>query len=502
MTKVRTRIDSGALLGRPARLDGSVIAFKGIPYAAPPVGGLRWRPPAPTIAWDGDRPACDPAPAPLQPQPPRNNIMWHTNFADARALVMSEDCLYLNVWTPDPAGAGLPVLVFLQGGGNQFGHGGQQVHDGTALASRGIVVVTLSMRLGALGFLAHPELAAEDERGASGNYGVLDVVAALTWVQRNIAAFGGDPGQVAFGGNSAGAAIVTHLMASETSRGLFRGAIGQSAAGIQRAEGAMLDQERAQMHGLAALGSLAAVPLEHLRRLSPTSFLLGAHLGVVVDGRVLTRDTETVFTEGRQHPVPLLVGWNTDEGANFTPAAAVPTMRARATTGPHAAFLARHYVVDDEHLQATARAFSGDTRFAGPVWSWARAHVRTVGAPTWVYRFDQAPPLPSGLDLADPPDGGADYGVFHTAELPYTGDNLDCRPWDWTERDRALARVAADAWARFVTDLDPNGGPLPLWPRFDGSAHGPALVFGDPLRVEPVHRGEVLAALAALPRPL
>ncbi|MFT4286883.1 carboxylesterase/lipase family protein [Nocardioides sp.] len=499
MDEVLVRTSDGLLRGSGV---GSVARFAGIPYAAPPIGPLRWRPPAPVEPWEGERPAQRFAPAPLQGQPPRDNIMWHANFADSHALVMSEDCLYLNVWTPDPGGSGLPVLVFLQGGGNRFGHGGQEVHDGAALARRGIVVVTLSVRLGILGFLAHPELAAEDELGACGNYGVLDALAALEWVQQHIVAFGGDPAKVTFGGNSAGAVVVTHLMASHLGRGLFRAAIGQSAAGVYRAEGALPSHTEAQEHGLAALGPLAKAPLARLRRLSGASFLLDAHLGVVVDGRVVTEQTDAVFERGGQVSVPLLAGWNTDEGANFTPAAALPALRSRILEGPHGAVLAEHYPVDDARLQASARAFTGDAKFAGPVLAWARTHVATSEAPTWVYEFDQAPPLPAGLDLVPPADGGAGYGVFHTAELPYISDNLDCRPWDWRECDRELAGSTADAWARFVADLDPNGPGLPQWPAFDGGRDGMAMRLNEQPGAAPIRRAAALAVLAGLPRPL
>jgi para-nitrobenzyl esterase len=502
MNSVRARVDTGVLLGTEAHFDDQVVCFKGIPYAAAPIGDLRWRPPAPVARWDGERPALHTGPAPLQSQPAHNNIMWHANFADRQALVMSEDCLYLNVWTPDLTGGGLPVLVFLQGGGNRFGNGGQEIHDGASLARRGIVVVTLNMRLGALGFLAHPELSAEDQLGASGNYGLLDVVAALAWVQRNIAAFGGDPGRVTFGGNSAGAAIVTHLIASPAADGLFHAAIGQSAAGIQRAEGSMPTLEEAQLQSRRALGPMADLDLAQLRRLAPVSFLLEAHLGIVVDHRAITEDTDGVYARGGQPPIPLLAGWNTDEGANFTTRAAVKKIDELLTTSPHSPKLRAHYSPDAfGGLQAAARAFVGDTRFAAPVWAWARAHSAR-GAPTWLYQFDHEPPLPAGIDLASPPDGGASYGVFHTAELPYTADNLGCRPWRWTETDTDLARTVGDTWARFVTTHDPRGGGLPHWPQFQGQARGDVMIFGNPIRSGTVQRGESLAELSDLPRPL
>lgn len=494
------RTDSGLVSGTVPG-PGAVACFKGIPYAAPPAGELRWRPPAPPQPWDGVRPATQAGPAPVQALPPRTSIIWHTNFADRRELVMSEDCLYLNVWTPEPApGAALPVMVFLHGGGFRVGNGGQDVHDGASLASRGIVVVTVNMRLGALGFLAHPELAAEDELGASGNYGLLDVVAALHWVQRNIGNFGGDPGRVTLAGNSAGAAIVTHLMAADAARGLFRAAIGQSSSGIYRADGALPGQDAAQERGLTALGALGGLPLSRLRALSPAAFLLDAPLGVVIDGRVLTRDSEEVFSLGQQHPLPLLAGTTTDEATPYTPASAAGELRERVRRDA-GGLLAGSYPAGEAELAASARAFVSETRFIYPVWRWARTHVATAGAPAWLYRFDHEPPLPGGLDLDAPPDGGDGYGVYHTSELPYTGDNLQARDWDWTQHDRELARVMGDCWAQFVTGCDPNGPGLPAWAAFDGSPDARVLVFGDSVRAEGVRRLAALEALDAQPRP-
>ncbi|MHC3473588.1 carboxylesterase/lipase family protein [Streptomyces sp. 7R007] len=437
----RARTAAGRLLGE---WDGSVAVFRGIPFAAPPVGDLRWRPPRPAASWDGERRAYDFGPAPLQPQPPADSVMYRTNFADRRSLVMSEDCLYLNVWTPDPApGTGLPVMVWIHGGGNRYGYGHQDIHDGRALAGRGLVVVTLNHRLGALGFLAHPELAAEDELGASGNYGLLDLVAALTWVRENIAAFGGDPDRVTLAGNSAGAVHICHLMAAEASRPLFRAALGQSASGVGRAEGPLPSQEDARQQGVAYADGFGGRDIGALRYVSGVELIVRGHFGPVVDGRVLTEPTDDVFAAGRQHAVPLLVGTNADEGSVY----ARPGEDARAV---------------------------GNARFVRPVWHWARTHRTTSGAPTWMYRFTRRPPLPPGLP---------DLGVYHTAELPYVLDNLAQRPdWPWRDTDHSLATVMADTWARFVATGDPAGGPLPPWPQFTGPGESPALVFGDSVR--------------------
>jgi para-nitrobenzyl esterase len=410
--------------------------------------------------------------------------MWHTNFADRRPLVISEDCLYLNVWTPTPSpSAGLPVMVWIHGGGNRYGHGSQDIHNGATLAARGVVVVTLNHRVGSLGFLAHPELAAEDEFGASGNYGLLDIVAALRWVRRSIAAFGGDPARVAVAGNSAGAAHITHLMAAPGCRGLFRAAIGQSSAGIFRAEGPVPTQEQAQRQGMRFAESFGQRSIAGLRRLSGVELVLTGHFGPVLDGRLLTRDSQDVFLSGQQAPIPLLVGANSDEGATYTrPGVAVPAAEDVYPPG----------------VPASARLFVGESQFNYPVWRWAVTHVATTGAPTWLYRFEHEPPLPAGLDLAAPPDGMARYGAYHTAELPYTADNLAMRDWPWTAADNDLATAMADAWASFVTHLDPGAD----WPAFDGTDNGAAMVFAKDIHVSHARRRTAMRLLDTLPRPL
>ncbi|XVQ86402.1 carboxylesterase/lipase family protein [Microbispora siamensis] len=464
---------AGRLLGE---WNGEIAVFRGIPFAAPPVGELRWRPPLRPGRWDGERPAREFGPAPLQPHPPTDSVMYRTNFDDPRALVMSEDCLYLNVWTPEPSpGAGLPVLVWIHGGGNRYGHGAQSIHDGRAMARRGLVVVTLNYRLGALGFLAHPGLGEH-----SGNYGLHDIVAALTWVQENIAAFGGDAGKVTLAGNSAGAAHICHLMASQPARPLFGAAIGQSASGVGRAEGPLPTQEEAQKQGLLYAEGFGGRDIDALRRLSGVELVVRGHFGPVVDGRVLAEASDDVFAAGRQHPVPLLVGTNSDEGTVYGP--------SRVPCGPE---FDRLYPAGDAR---SAVRFTGESRFVYPVWHWARIHRATTGAPTWMYRFTRKPPLPSGLP---------DLGVYHTAELPYALDNLDQRPgWPWRPLDRRLADTMADAWARFAATGDPNGGTLPTWPVFSGADDAPVMVFGETVHPDVSERLAAMHLLDGLPRPL
>lgn len=461
---------------------GSVFAFKGIPYAEPPVGMLRWKPPQRLRAWTGDRLAVSPGPAALQELPSRSSLIYRLNNDDARALVMSEDCLYLNVCTPDPSSmARLPVLVWVHGGGNRTGQGAHDLFDATRLAERGIVVVTLNMRLGAMGFLSLPELAAEDALGASGNYGLQDVVAVLGWVQENIAAFGGDAHCVTLGGNSSGAAIVSHLMAATSARGLFHRAIGQSASGVFRHEGLRLTEHaEAARHGASMLSPLGRT-LDGLRNLPASAFLHVPPQGVVVDGRLITEDSTDVFLQGRQAHVPLLAGWNADEGSLYATQVAMDDLKLQELDSTERSTLGDEYPeAFSNGWSPDRRALVGDRRFVYPVWRWARTHVETCDAPTWVYEFDHQLPLPD--DLPPPPDGGLDYGVFHTAELPFTWDNLAMRAWEWRDADHELATRLADAWVRFISRGDPNGRGFPTWPSVATANSEPILSLGSDIK--------------------
>jgi len=469
---------------------GDVAVFRGVPYAAPPVGPARWRPPQPPPAWQGARPATEFAAVPVQRQPRRNSIMFQLNFADRRELTMSEDCLYLNIWSPEPERhAGLPVMVWLHGGGNRFGHGSQDIYDGRSLARQGIVVVTLNYRLGALGFLAHPGLSRESPGHGSGNYALLDVVAALEWVQRNIAAFGGDPGRVTVAGNSAGAAFIAHLMAAQRSRGLFSQVIAQSSSGVYRAEGPMRSLAEAEAAGERFAAEVGCPDAAALRQVSAVELMAAGDFGIVIDGRIVTADTQRAFEDGSQAACPMIVGTNLDDGANYTPATAAAGLGAQANRlGELAAgFRLVYPSADPDQARASARDFVSDSKFVFPVWQWAVTHEKTSGAPVWMYRFDREPPLPAGLVLAPPMDGGG-YGVFHTAELPYVFDSLGARDWDWAQADHHLARVMSAAWARFVATGDPSGGTTPSWPRFTGRDDADIMWFGAAVRTGPHDR--------------
>ena len=313
MTATVLKIEGGLLAATAAGPTG-VRCFKGIPYARPPVGDLRWQPPQPAAPWSGVRTADAFGP----------NAMQGVVFSDIdpRPAGVSEDCLYLNVWTPAlEAEMPVPVMVWIHGGGFVVGSGAEPRYDGTNLAANGIIVVTLNHRLNALGFLAHPELTAESPVQASGNYGLLDLVAALEWVKRNIAAFGGDPDQITIAGESAGSEAVSALMASPLARGLFHRAIGESGALFPTPSRAPASLDDAEREGLEFMRKARATSLAELRSM-PAKQILAASPGLgfrpVVDGHFLPRSPAAIFAEGAQNDVPLLAGWNKDEGFNFT----------------------------------------------------------------------------------------------------------------------------------------------------------------------------------------
>ena len=307
-------IESGAL-AIPEPDVGDVRVYKGIPYAAPPIGSLRWRAPQPVAAWTGVRPTHAFGPSSVQ------GVVW--DDIDLNGAGMSEDCLYLNVWTPAAPGtsARLPVMVWIHGGGFVVGSGAEPRYDGARLAARGIVVVSVNHRLNALGFLAHPELTAESDHRSSGAYGFLDLVAALKWVKRNIAAFGGDPDKVTIAGKSAGSHAVSALMASPLARGLFARAIGESGAMFPSPTRARAPLDKAEAAGLDFMRKAGARSLAELRA-APADAILAAAPGLgfrpIVDGWFLPRSPAEIFAAGEQSDVPLMAGWNKDEGFNFT----------------------------------------------------------------------------------------------------------------------------------------------------------------------------------------
>ena len=448
----RAQVAQGTLVGRSA---AGVESFKNIPYAAPPVGALRWSPPQLPASWAGDRDAgsvgaiCIQAPANGDP--------------GVGPAPSSEDCLTLNVWTPEERAGALPVMVWIHGGGYNNGSGTAALYDGSNLAARGVVVVTINYRLGRLGFFDHPALAAERSADQpAGNYGVMDQVAALEWVRDNIAAFGGDPAKVTIFGESAGGAAVTQLMVAPAARGLFHRAVVQSGLGRQRS--ALLAEDRpgrpsAQSLGVvfarsAGLGAettpeaLRALPAERL--LTPMPAFYSDNL--IVDGRVVPEDVVEAFEAGRQAPVPLVIGTNSAEFWWIRPADAGAYGRTddAMTDAEHDALRAAYGGQDgyDAHVVS-------DLIFNEPARHLARLHAR-AGHAAYLYRFDVVPasnPEPSG-------------GATHASERPYVFDNLDTVGRPMGERDDRAATAMADYWTAFARTGDPNGGGHPIWPEF------------------------------------
>jgi para-nitrobenzyl esterase len=442
-----------------------VRCFKGIPYAEPPVGPLRWRPPQPVPAWSGVRGAAAFGP----------NSMQGVVFDDIDPVPagVSEDCLYLNVWTASLAtDAPAPVMVWIHGGGFVVGSGSEPRYDGTNLAAKGIVVVTVNHRLNALGFLAHPELTGESPVHASGNYGMLDLVAALGWVTRNIRDFGGDPDRITVAGESAGSEAVSALMASPLARGLFQRAIGESGALFptpSRAPASLADAEAA---GLEFAKLAKARSLAELRSFSADEILAAAPgLGFrpIVDGYFLPRPPAAIFADGAQNDVPLMAGWNKDEGFNFTllqgeDADSSYTDLVQARFGDRSEEALRHYPAGSEAFdRASARALGGDLTIIHSTWAWLEAQRQTGRAALYRFRFERAPLTPEGWFEIGPSEAA---GAFHAGEILYVFNNLDAFPWRITGDDRRIADIASGYWLNFIKSGDPNSPGMPVWPSY------------------------------------
>jgi para-nitrobenzyl esterase len=442
-------VEHGALRGVS---EAGVAAFKAIPYAAPPIGALRWRPPQPVTPWAEERDAGEVGA--ICVQPPSNGD------PGVGPLPMSEDCLTLNVWTPLDRGEGRPpVMVWIHGGGFNNGSGTAALYDGTNLARRGVVLVTVNYRLGRLGFFDHPALAAERPTGEpGGNYGMMDIVQALEWVRANIAAFGGDPENVTVFGESAGGAAVTRLMISPVARGLFHRAIVQS--GLGRDQGTPLDRPTAggrpslQDRGAAfapgaGAETLRAMPAEALLRPAP-SFYGGDNL--VIDGTVVTEDVAVAFAVGRQAPVPLIVGTNSAEFWWVRPHEISPygELDDAMTLEERVAFHEAYGGLDGYNAHVVS-----DLAFNEPARHLARLHAR-AGHPTYLYRFDvvaASNPEPSG-------------GATHASERPYVFDTLHTVGRPMGARDEQAAQAMADYWTAFARTGQPNRAGSVVWPDF------------------------------------
>lgn len=443
--------------------DTGLDEFKGIPYAAPPTGSQRWKPPQAVAAWQGVRKADRFGP----------RCMQRAIYSDMvfRSNGMSEDCLYLNVWTPAlQPDKKLPVLVYFYGGGFMAGDGSEPRYDGASLAQKGIVTVTVNYRLGVFGFLALPALATESPHHASGNYGLLDQAAALRWVRRNIAAFGGDPARVTIGGESAGSMSVSALLASPLSKGLMQRAIGESGAVLGNLAPRPL--AKAEQQGEAFEKHVGAHSLAQLRAM-PAKALLQASgdkdVGLFVpdiDGYFLPRSPEAIYRAGEQAQVPLLVGSNSQEGdyplllQNKPPTPANYQAVMEQQFGKHAAEALRVYPGNDEaEVKASGRALSGDEFIAFATWQWMHLQRKTGNAPVYYYYFTKA--RPAARDGSTGPGTGA----VHSGEIEYALGNLPGNHvYAWTTADRKVSSTMEGYFANFIKTGNPNGSGLPRWP--------------------------------------
>jgi para-nitrobenzyl esterase len=435
--------------------DGLTI-YRGIPFAAPPVGDLRWRAPQPLKKWDTVLRAKKFAPGPIQGgNPPAGK---------------SEDCLCLNIWSPAKSSTEkIPVLVWIYGGGFNGGSTSEFSYSGEKLAKKGVVLVSIAYRVGQLGFLAHPELSAETSNHVSGNYGLLDMIAGLKWVQKNIAAFGGDPNKVTIFGESAGGIAVSMLCASPLAKGLFRGAISQSGGSFGPPRVTTFPGENlkklhdAESAGDAYVKNAGYSSIADLRKLDADK--LPAIRGLawpIIDGYLIPDDQYKLYEAGKYNDVAIMVGYNSDEGASFsppkTPADYITAVKTRY--GKFADDLLKAYPVDSTSVPKTARDIMRDAAFGWHTWSWATLQSKTGKSKVFYYYFDQHPDYPEGS-----PRYG--YGSPHAQDVNYVFEHLDASNPQTTKSDLEISDAMATYWTNFAKYGDPNSSGLPNWPTFN-----------------------------------
>ena len=485
---------AGQLEGAWADEAAGVSVFRGIAFAEPPVGDLRWRPPAPVESWEGTKTATRFGPACWQARNPEDSPYSRGE------LTRSEDCLTLNVWSPAADGDQMPVMVWFHGGGHTAGVGSATIFDGTAMAKKGVLMVTANYRLGPLGFLAHPALTSESPQDSSGNYGLLDHVATLAWVRDNIAAFGGDPDNVTIFGQSAGSWSVCALHASPLARGLFQKAIGHSGGcfGAPRPHLAATGGEATDASGhdvglaiAAELGVEGEGPgvATALRAATPEAVMeaqtaAGRGASMVVDGWVLPALADEIFAAGEQNDVAVILGSLSDEGTTLFSGMPEPAhdefvAGIRNQYGDQADALLAAYADETASSTRTAgQAIAADRSFTWQMRAWARAIGETNDV--YLYHFSHAPPVfrlyrPEGPELDYAP-GRRGAGAYHSGDLAYAFANVGLVGIDWNDRDRELSAQMSQYWVNFATTGNPNGEGLPDWPTYDRGSE-PALHF-------------------------
>lgn len=460
------KVEGGTIQGTVTE---DLTIYKGIPFAAPPIGDLRWKAPQPVEKWEGVKETITYAPAPMQGGNPASG--------------KSEDCLYLNVWTPAKSPKEkLPVLVWIYGGGFSFGSTSDPVHNGEHLARKGVVLVSIAYRVGQLGFLAHPELSAENPNGVSGNYGILDQIAGLKWVQNNIEAFGGDPDKVTIFGESAGGIAVSMLCASPLAKGLFHAAISQSGGSFGPTRPTTYPGENmktlkdAEQDGIGYAKRMEVSSLAEMRNIDADKLPMGMGMGggwPITDGYVIPDDQYKLYEAGKYNDVPVLIGYNSDEGLSFSPGRNpqeyVENVNRRF--GPFAEKLLEAYPVGESTIPRSARNLLRDAAFGWQTWSWGRLQNQTGKSPVYFYIFDQHPDFPE-----DSPQ--ADHGTPHGVDVAFVFQNLDRSNPKTSSSDLEIMEAMGTYWTNFAKNHNPNGDNLPNWPTY--TIADPAVMYLGP----------------------
>lgn len=477
---VPVKVAEGSLQGS---IEDGLTVYKGVPFAAPPVGELRWHAPQPAAKWDGIRQANQFAPEPVQGGNPASG--------------KSEDCLYLNVWTPARStNDKIPVLVWIYGGGFNFGGTAEPTYNGAKLAKKGVVLVSIAYRVGQLGFLAHPELSAEDPNHVSGNYGLLDMIAGLKWIKTNIAAFGGDPDRVTIFGESAGGIAVSMLCASPLAKGLFEGAISESGGNFGPTRTTTFPGENmkglhdAEAAGEAYVKNAGFSSIADLRKLDADK--LPAVRGLawpIVDGWVIPGDQYKLYEAGKYNETPILVGYNSDEGASFSPPKTPDDYIAavRNRYGKFADDLIKAYPPGTGTVAKTARDLSRDAAFGWHTWSWANLVAKRGRSKVFYYYFDQHPEYPAGSPRAG-------YGSPHGQEVAFVFGTLDSASLHTSKTNKDISDAMGTYWTNFAKYGDPNSSGEPQWPAFN-AADPVVMYFSQTPHTGPVPSAESLKVL-------
>jgi para-nitrobenzyl esterase len=441
--------------------ENGIQIFKGIPFAAPPVGDLRWKAPQPVTPWNGVKKCVAFGASPVQ-APPVPFMCWSEEYLIPKEPI-GEDCLYLNVWAPKKSNTKKAVLVYIYGGGFRTGGAGCAIYDGTAMAKKDIVFVTINYRVGVFGFLAHPELSKESANKTSGNYALLDMIAALKWVKENIASFGGDSNRVTIAGQSAGAFAVNFLAASPLAKGLIHGVIAESGGSIlPSAIRPAMHLPQAEATGVDFAKSIGCSSIAELRKKSADE-ILNANPGAIgpfEDGFVVPTSMLQTYVNGKQNDIPTILGWNLDDKMIGKPVSAKQYEDdIKKQFGANAEKILLQYPATNDAIAAKSQGdLSRDQTFGVQGYTWASLQSEHGKAPIFVYSFNRKLP---------PSSPANDFGAFHTGEVPYAYNNLHTvnnRPF--TNADFELADQMSSYWSNFAKTGNPNGAVLLNWPAY------------------------------------